>query len=185
MFLGVGVGLACFGAVLPMLLLYYLLFRSRNCLEKILLMSGLVFFGCLRSSFGFFAVVVFFSSFFLRETAQVVTGHTPTRTCFVCPCSFYCPAAFACSPFLAVRPASWCFPWGAILGPTRFWDSPGTPLRPFLWTRGGKGVLVASFCCFRFPLLLCFAAVFTRTRRGGPVIVRGIPPGHRTRPAPE
>ena len=90
MFLGVGVGLACFGAVLPMFLLYYLLFRSRNCLEKILLMSGLVFFDCLRSSFGFLAdVVVFFSSFFLRETAQVVTGHTPTQACFVCPCSFF------------------------------------------------------------------------------------------------
>ena len=44
LFLGVGAGLACFGAVLPMFLLYYLPFRSRNCLEKILLMSGLVFF---------------------------------------------------------------------------------------------------------------------------------------------
>ena len=61
LFLGVGAGLACFGAVLPMLLLYYLLFRSRNCLEKIHLMSGLVFLGCLLSSFGCFAdVVVFF-----------------------------------------------------------------------------------------------------------------------------
>ena len=30
-----------------MFLLYYLVFRSRKCLEKILLMSGLVFLGCL------------------------------------------------------------------------------------------------------------------------------------------
>ena len=63
LFLGVGVGLACFGAVLPMFLLYYLLFRPRNCLEKILLMSGLVFLGCLLSSFGLFADVVVFLSF--------------------------------------------------------------------------------------------------------------------------
>ena len=68
MFLGVGVGRVSFGAVLPMFLLYFLLFRSRNCLEKILLMSGLVFLGCLLSSFGCFADVVV--SFFLsRETA--------------------------------------------------------------------------------------------------------------------
>ena len=56
------------------------------------------------------------------------------------------------------------FPWGAILGPTRFWDSLGTLLRPFFWTQGGKGVLVVSFCCFCFPLLLCFAATFQRSR---------------------
>ena len=43
LFLGVGVGRVSFGAVLPMFLLYFLVFRSRNCLEKILLMSGLVF----------------------------------------------------------------------------------------------------------------------------------------------
>ena len=36
-----------FCAVLPMFLLYYLVFRSRKCLEKILLMSGLVFLGFL------------------------------------------------------------------------------------------------------------------------------------------
>ena len=42
------------GAVLPMFLLYYSFFRSRNCLGKILLMSGLVFLGFFLSSFGFF-----------------------------------------------------------------------------------------------------------------------------------
>ena len=50
-----------------------------------------------------------FLFFFLREKAQVITGHTPTRTWVVFSCSFSCPAAFVCSPFLAVRPASWCF----------------------------------------------------------------------------
>ena len=44
---GVGVGRVFFCAVLPMFLLYYLVFRSRKCLEKILLMSGLVFLGFL------------------------------------------------------------------------------------------------------------------------------------------
>ena len=147
--------------------------------RKILLMSGLSF-------LGFFSLFLWFFRrrrrlfFFLREKAQVVTGHTPTRTCVVCHCSFCCPAALVCSPFFFL-----VFPWGAILGPTRFWDSPGTLLRPFFWTRGGKGVLVVSFCCFCFPLLLCFATLFTATRRGGPVVVRGIPPGRRTRPAPE
>ena len=36
LFLGIGVGRVYFGAVLPMFLLYYLVFRSRKCLEKIL-----------------------------------------------------------------------------------------------------------------------------------------------------
>ena len=58
LFLCVGVGRVFFGVVLPMFLLYYSFFRSRNCLKKILLMSGLVFLGCLLSSFGFFADVV-------------------------------------------------------------------------------------------------------------------------------
>ena len=112
MFLGVGVGLACFGAVLPMFLLYYLLFRSRNCLEKILLMSSLVFFGCLRSSFGFFADVVVF--FLKRDSSGSNRAHPHTHL-FCLSLFLFCPAAFACSPFLAVRPVSWCFPWGAIL----------------------------------------------------------------------
>ena len=47
LFLGVGVGRVFFCVVLPMFLLYYLVFRSRKCLEKILLMSGLVFLGFL------------------------------------------------------------------------------------------------------------------------------------------
>ena len=45
LFSGVGVGRVFFGAVLPMFLLYCLVFRSRERLEKILLMSGLVFLG--------------------------------------------------------------------------------------------------------------------------------------------
>ena len=47
MFFGVGVGRVFLCDVLPMFLLYYLVFRSRKCLEKILLMSGLAFLGFL------------------------------------------------------------------------------------------------------------------------------------------
>ena len=46
---------------------------------KILLTSGLVFFGFVLSAFGFFVDVVFF---FRRDTVQVVAGHPFTRTCF-------------------------------------------------------------------------------------------------------
>ena len=168
---------------------------------------------CLCFSFGFFVpetvfkkfsccqvwcfwVVVFlplvvspsssFFLFFLRETAQVVTGHTPTRT--LCSFSFFLslsPAAFVCSPVLAVRPFLLVFFRGAILGPGRFLDSLGTSLRPVSWTRGGKGVSLLLVLVLFFPFSFCFAAFFTRARRGRPVIVRGVPPGHRACPSPE
>ena len=123
MFLGVGVGRCFSGAVFAYVFAYYSFFRSRNCLEKILLMSGLVFLGFFFSSFGFFAdvVVLFcFVSFFSRETDQVVTGHTPTRTC-VFFLFFLSPPQLVCSPVLAVRPFLLAFCRGAILGPGRFW----------------------------------------------------------------
>ena len=60
MFLGVVVGIVFFDSVLPMFLLYNLVFRSRKCLEKILFTSGLVFLGFVLSSFGFSVVAAFF-----------------------------------------------------------------------------------------------------------------------------
>ena len=62
LFYGVVVGLVCFGAVLPICFCFINCFSApETVLKKILLMSGLVFLGCLLSSFGFFAdVVVFF-----------------------------------------------------------------------------------------------------------------------------
>ena len=179
-----GVFWCCFAYVFASLLV----FCSRHCLKKILLLSGLVFFGCCLSSFGCFADVaaLFSFFFFLRETAQVVTGHTPTRT--LCSFSFFLsvsPAAFVCSPVLAVRPFLLVFCRGAILGPGRFLDSLGTSLRPFSWTRGGKGVSLLLVLVLFFPFSFCFAAFFTRSRRGGPVIERGVPPGHRACPSPE
>ena len=77
----------------------------------------------LLSSFGFFGGRRFSPFFFLRDTDQVVTGHPHTHL-FGFSFSLFCPAALFVSPFLAVRPASWRFSRGAILGPARFWDFP-------------------------------------------------------------
>ena len=57
----------------------------------------------------------------------------------------FCPAALVVSPFLAVRPASWCFLRGAILGPACFWDSPGTHGAWAPGKRLERGGLVPSF----------------------------------------
>ena len=92
--------------------------------EKILFMSGLVFSGFVLSSLGFFVVV--FVVFFLRDIAQVVTGHPRTRTCFSGSLSFLCPAAVVCSARFGRASRFLAFFRGAILGPGRFWDSPGT-----------------------------------------------------------
>ena len=173
MFLCVGVGLVFFGAVLPMFLLYFLVFRSRNCLEKILLMSGLVFWGCLLFSFGCFAdVAAFFVSFFFfffqRDRSGSHRAHPHTHFVFFVLFLFVSPPHSVCSPVLAVRPFFLVFWRGAILGPGRFWDSPGTPLRPFSRTRGGKGVSLLLVSCFVFPrfVLFCGRTLFLEARVG-------------------
>ena len=56
MFLSVVVGLVFFGSVLPRFLFYYLVFRSRKCLGKILLMSGPLFEKIFGSELLFFGV---------------------------------------------------------------------------------------------------------------------------------
>ena len=100
LFLSVGVGRVFFGAVLPMLLLYYSFFRSRKCVRKILSMSGLVFLGFFSPLLVFLSTSSFFLCFFFRETDQVVTGHTPTRTLCFFSFSCLCPRRFLLfSPF--------------------------------------------------------------------------------------
>ena len=126
--------------------------------------------------------LVFFSStsfcfVFSRDTAQVVTGHPYTHLV----CLFllhFCPAALVfCSPFLAVRPASVVFR-GAILGPVRFWDSPGTYgaracsplLRPlFLGREAARGfcVLLVLGFCFSPSVLFCGFTLFPRRPANG------------------
>ena len=58
LFLSVVVGLVFFDSVLPRFLLYYLIFRSRKCLGKILLMSGPLFEKIFGSELLFFGVGV-------------------------------------------------------------------------------------------------------------------------------
>ena len=161
LFLGAGVGLACFGAVLPMFLLYYLLFRSRNCLEKILLMSGLVFLGFLLSSFGCLADVVV-SFFFKRDSSGSHRAHPHTHLfCFFLFCFCVPPRLFL--PVLAVRPASWRFFRGAILDPRVFGILLGPSEAFFLGTRGGKGFLCFSCLVFLFPRVVVFCGCFFHT----------------------
>ena len=138
----------------------------------------------------FFAdVVVFLCFFFLfkRDSSGSNRAHPHTHLFCLSLFLFLCPAALACSPFLAVRPASWCFPWGAILGPSAFLGFSWYSSEALFLDARRQGCFWCFFCLvFVFPRFVVFCGCFfTRTRRGGPVIVRGIPPGHRTRPAPE
>ena len=72
----------------------------------------------------FSAVVVFLFFVVFKRESSGLTGHTPPRTVLVL--FFFVPAALGFSPVLAVRPFFLAFCRGAILGPGRFLDSPGT-----------------------------------------------------------
>ena len=97
MFYGVGVVLVRFGAVLPMFCFMNCFFSLPKLSPKNSLDVRSGVFGLFSLLLWFFfadVVVLFvFVSFFLsREKAQVVTGHTPTRTCV--SVLFFCvPAA--------------------------------------------------------------------------------------------
>ena len=117
---------------------------------------------------------VFVLLFFKRESSGL-TGHTPHAPCVFVPFSLS-PAAHGLAPVLAVRPFFLAFCRGAILGPGRFLDSPGTPLRLFLG-REAAWVLLVIFlfvvCCFSLSVLFAAAHVFLagpsrRSRRRGP-----------------
>ena len=110
--------------------------------------------------------------FFLRDKAQVVTGHTPTRTLCCFFLFLFCPATLVCSPFLAVRPVSWRFFGGGggvlrlfshqlegadpssyvayprvVVPAPRPSEGPGAPSRAPVWTRAKvSGYFFASLC---------------------------------------
>ena len=171
LFYGVGVGLVCFGAVLPMFLLYYLFFRSRNCLEKILLMSGLVFLGFFSPPLVFFAdvVVLFvFASFFLERQLSSHRAHPHTRFAFLFLFLVCVPRRNRARVYLPFWPcvlSFWRFVgvpfWApgdlAIFGLSRYLGGLrllAPLLRPFSRTRGGKGASLLLVLVLFFPF--CF-----------------------------
>ena len=102
---------------------------------KILLMSGLVFLGCLLSSFGFFADVVvpfcfvcfFFFFFFQRDRSGSHRAHPPHALVFFC---FFLSVS---PPRLSVHPF-----WPCVLS---FWRFVGVPF----WAPGVFGILPVLF----------------------------------------
>ena len=158
MSLGGGAGLVFFGGFLPMFLLYFLAVRSRKCLKQILFMSGLVFFWGRSLFLRFFAdvVCVFVCFSFLRDKAQVVTGHPLARACFACSLFSFCvPPLLSVSPVLAVRPASWWVFSGCHSGPRAFLGFSLDLLRPFFWDARRQGFSCASLAlCFFSPFVL-------------------------------
>ena len=157
MFYGVGVGLVCFGAFLPMVLLYYLFFRSRNCLRKILLMSGPVFLGCFLSSFGFFRRrrrlfrVCFF--LFKRESSGSNRSHPHTHLCF-------CPFCVSAATGFISRFGRASFPSGVLSGchsgPRAFFGFSRDFSEAFFSDTRRQGCFFASRACVVFPLFVLF-----------------------------
>ena len=162
LFLGGVVGLVFFGGFLPMFLLYFLAVRSRKCSENILLMSGLVFFGFVLSSFGFFVDIVF-RGFFQKRQFNT-PSHAPVLLFLF---SFCVPPLSSVSPVLAVRPASWWFFGVPFWAPRVLGFSLNLP-RPFSWDARRQGFSWASLALFFFSpcVLFCGHAFFRRTGGG-------------------
>ena len=131
--------------------------RSRNCSEKILLMSGLVLSEVVLSPFGFFPRrrrrSPFFFCFFLffRDKVQVVTGHPRTRTCFSGFFLFVSRRFCLFRPFWPCVPLLGVFP-GCHSGPRAVLGFSLDLLRPFFLGREAARVFVCFFCfVFLFP----------------------------------
>ena len=160
LFLSVVVGLVFFDSVLPMFLLYILVFRSRKCLEKILFMSGLVFW--VRSLFfWFFRRRRLFSPFLERESLGSNRAHPHTHLVFLFVFLVFVPAAPGLSPAFGRASFLSRVLSGCHSGPRAFWR-----LLDSLGTWGGSSLLAPLLRpCFSgrevarvFPFLFCFAA---------------------------
>ena len=127
-------------------------------------------------------------SFFLREKAQVVTGHTPHAPCVCVPFSCLCPRRTGFISRFGRAPFVLAFCRGAILGPGRFGDFwilsvlggleiTRPLLRPCFLDARRQGCLLSILLlsCVVFSPSVVFCGCFTPTRRGGPVLERGIP----------
>ena len=107
----------------------------------------------------------FFSCFFSRDIAQVVTGHPRTRTCFSGSFFFCVPPLLSVPPVLAARPASWRFSGVPFWAPGGFGillelmglELVRSPLpSPFSWDARRQGFFVLFLPCFSFPLFVLF-----------------------------
>ena len=123
-------------------------------------------FGFVLSSLGFFSSTLFlvFCVVFFKRQSSGSNRTAPHALVLLVLVLFFCPAALVCSPFLAVRPCFLAVFRGAILGPVRFWDSPGTygaracsPLpRPLFLGREAARVFCASLAFFFSPPFVLF-----------------------------
>ena len=119
------------------------------------------FWGFVLSSLGFFVEVVFVCFLFKRQRSG--SNRTPQHALVWSFFFSFCPAAFVLSPFLAVRPASWCFLGVPFWAPRVFWillELTGLELaRPFrgpplarVRARGcpsrAEGWSPPFFCCY-------------------------------------
>ena len=181
LFLGVGVCCVCFGAVLPMFLLLFWFFRSRNCLKKFSCCQVWCFWVVVFLPLVVSPTSSFFSLFFFfeRDSSGSHRAHPHTHLVFLFLFLVFVPRRVC----LFTRFGRASFPSGVFSGchsgPRAFfgfsWDFSEAC---FLDARRQGCSLLLVLVLF-FPFSFCFAAFFTRTRRGGPVIVRGVPPGHR------
>ena len=128
LFLGVGVGLVCFGAVLPMFLLYFCFFAPETVLKNSLdVRSGV--FGLSSFFLWFFADVVVFLSFFFfffeRDSSGSNRAHPHTHLVLLFLFLVFVSRRVCLSPVLAVRPFASGVLSGCHSGPRAFLVSPG------------------------------------------------------------
>ena len=163
--------------------------RARSCVKKFSSCQVFLFWVC-------FLFRVFVSTtcspFFLRDTDQVVTGHTPHWPPFwSCSFSFFLSPPRVCHrPFWPCVPSFLVFSRGAILGPARFgvlgslgtsWglSSLAPSEAPFSDARRQRCLRRFSLVVFVFPLLSCLRL---HTLEGPPRDLAEASPGDLARP---
>ena len=132
----------------------FLQFRPGNAFKKFSACQVLFFclvLSVLRS--GLTTLLLLFFSPFFSEERQLKANrppHTPPHVLLFCLFLFLSPPRWFVRLFWPCVLFVLGFLRGAILGPVFFLDSLRTLLRPFSWTRGGRGVCSFLFvvCCF-------------------------------------
>ena len=153
-----------------MFLLLFWFFRSRHCLKKFLLLSGLVFLGCRLSSFGCFADVValfsFFSFFFERDSSGSHRAHPHTHLVFLFLFLVFVPRRVC----LFTRFGRASFPSGVLSGchsgPRAFFGFSRDFSEAFFLDARRQGCFFASRACVVFPLFVLFCGFFSHDLEG-------------------